>query len=132
MRNDGKITTVDQLVDMGADARVAVQLNTTSDIMAEWFLEDADIRRFERAPDTVLEINTGRVEAIIVDKGVAQQFINDNPGLTILDEILAEEEYAIAINKDNPGLTIRINNAIGQMKNSGEFQRIYDMFFSGE
>lgn len=124
---DSGITSSDQL----ETARVAVQLNTTSDLMAEWFLPDADIRRFERAPDTVAEINTGRVEAIIVDRGVADQFISDNRNLVILDEVLAVEEYAIAVSKDNADLTRRLNDALTQLKNSGEFQRIYDMFFGG-
>ncbi|MCL2350181.1 MAG: transporter substrate-binding domain-containing protein [Defluviitaleaceae bacterium] len=130
VRQDSDITSTAQLHESGI--AVAVQLGTTSDLMVEWYLEDAEVVRLRTATDTIMELNTNQVDAIIIDRGVAEQFIEDAPGMRILPETLAYEEYAIAVNRDNTELLNRINDAIAQMKASGEFDRIYDMFFGGE
>jgi polar amino acid transport system substrate-binding protein len=125
--DDSEIVTPADL----SDKRIAVQFGTTSDLFCEDYLPEAEITRLNRAPDTVLELNNGRVDAIVVDRAVADQFINDNPGLRILDEPLGSESYGIAMNKGSD-LRIPINDALQQLKNSGEYQRIYNMFFMGE
>jgi polar amino acid transport system substrate-binding protein len=114
-----------------SDKRIAVQFGTTSDLFCEDYLPDADVTRLNRAPDTVLELNLGRVDAIVIDRAVADQFINDNPGLRILDEPLGSETYGIALQKGNTELLNRINAALQQLRDNGEYQRIYDMFFKG-
>ena len=111
------------------EASIAVQEGTTSDIFCEDSLPDAEITRFKRAPDTVLELKSGRVDAIVIDRGVADQFIGDNPDLKILDDVLAEEVYAIAVKKGNDELLGKLNAAIRSLMDSGEYQRIYDAYF---
>ncbi|MCL2170238.1 MAG: basic amino acid ABC transporter substrate-binding protein [Defluviitaleaceae bacterium] len=128
VQEDSDIVSIEQLT----YARIAVQLGTTSDLMVEWNLPNAYVRRLLRAPDTVLELNTGGVDAIVIDRGVAEQFIHDSPGLRILEETLAYEEYAIAVNLNNPQLTADINAALEQLMASGELALIYDMFFGGD
>ena len=132
VRGDSGIYEISQLEEMGAELTVAVQLGTTSDIMIDWFLPDATVSRYGQAPDTVVSLNVGNVDAVVIDGGVAMQFIGANPSLRILDEILAYEEYAIAVNPENPELTARINDALAELRANGELQRIYDMFFGGE
>ena len=113
-------------------ATIAVQLGTTSDIMLDWFLPYADVRQFRNAPDTVLALTSGQADAIVIDRSVADQFINDVDGLRILEQVLAVEEYAIAVNINDTELVARLNDALAELVASGEMQRIYDMFFGGE
>ena len=127
---DSPITSTNQLHEPGI--AIAVQLGTTSDIMVEWYLPDADVVRMRTATDTIMELSTGRSEAIVIDRGVAEQFIDTHPNLRILPETLAYEEYAIVISQDNPELLADINSALQQLMDNGELQRIYDMFFGGE
>lgn len=124
---DSDIQTVDEL----ADKRIAVQFGTTSDIFCEDYLPDAEVTRLNRAPDTILELNLGRVDAIVVDRAVADQFIHDNPDLRILDEPLGSESYGIAFTKGSD-LVEQVNDALRQLKNNGEYDRIYNIFFGGE
>ena len=124
---DSDITTIDDL----ETARIAVQLGTTSDLIVEWELPDAAITQMNRAPDTILELRAGRVDAIVIDVDVANQFIGDNPDLVLLDENLGYESYGMAINKGNTELLTAINNALQELKASGEYDRIFDMFFGG-
>ncbi|MCL2697278.1 MAG: basic amino acid ABC transporter substrate-binding protein [Oscillospiraceae bacterium] len=120
------ITAVGQL----EDKRIAVQFGTTSYLFCADYLPDAEVIALNRAPDTVLELNNGNVDAIVVDRAVADQFISDNPGLRILSEPLGSENYGIAMQKGSD-LLEPINDALKQLKDNGEYDRIYNMFFAG-
>jgi len=122
---DSDITSPSQL----EDKRIAVQFGTTSDLFCEDYLPDAIVTSLNRAPDTVLELRNGRVDAIVVDKAVADQFIGDNPGLRILGEALGSESYGIAVQKGNSDLLGKINNALSELRSSGEYDRIFNLFF---
>ena len=110
--------------------RVAVQEGTTGDLYCDEEVPDVEITRFKKAPDTVLELKNGKVDAIVIDKDVANQFINDNPDLLILNEDLTEEEYAMAVRKDRKDLLDKLNAAIQELFDSGEYNRIFNDFFS--
>ena len=124
---DSDITSLDQLT----EANIAVQLGTTSDVFVEDELPDANVTRLSSPPTTVLELTTGRADAIVIDLEVANQFINDHPGLRILDDPLGMESYGMAVNRDNAELLDDINRALESLKASGEYDRIWDMFFGG-
>ena len=124
---DSEITSPEQLEEPGM--RIAVQFGTTSDIFCEDYLPEAVVTRLNRAPDTILELNTGRVDAIVIDRAVADQFIGDNPGLIILSEPLGSESYGIAVTKGNTELLNKINDALRELRQSGEYDRIFGMFF---
>ncbi|MCL2014356.1 MAG: basic amino acid ABC transporter substrate-binding protein [Oscillospiraceae bacterium] len=112
------------------DKNIAVQEGTTSDLFVTENEDLKEPQRFKKAPDTVVELKTGRVDAIVIDRGVADQFIGDNPDLKILDEDLGKEEYGMAVNKGNTELLTKINGAIKKLKESGEYQEIFDTFFA--
>ena len=109
---------------------VAVQEGTTGDLYCDEEVPDVEIVRFKKAPDTVLELKNGKVDAIVIDKDVANQFIGDNPDLKILPDDLTEEEYAMAVRKGNEELLGKLNGAIQDMFDSGEYDRIFNDFFS--
>ena len=131
VRNDSHIRYPGQLDD--PTVSVVVQMGTTSDTIVTSILElEANIVRLNTATDTILELNTGRVDAIVIDEAVAMQFIDMHPNFVILESPLAMEEYAIAVNRGNNELLTQINDALAQLVASGEYQRIYNLFFGGE
>jgi polar amino acid transport system substrate-binding protein len=123
---DSAITTVDEL----NGKRIAVQFGTTSHALVEEILNDVSVTALNRAPDTILELINRRVDAIVVDQAVAELFIHDQPGLRILEEDLGLESYGIAMNKGSK-LLGPINDALRQIKESGEYQEIWDRWFGG-
>ncbi|MCL2753537.1 MAG: basic amino acid ABC transporter substrate-binding protein [Defluviitaleaceae bacterium] len=130
VQQDSEIQTVADL-DVEGNA-IAVQMGTTSDMMATWYLDNVDVQRFVNAPMTVMELNANRVDAIVIDAGVASQFIDDNPNLRILSNPLGVEQYAIAVYMGNPELLEQIDDALQQLMDNGELDRIYNMFFGGD
>ena len=123
------ITSLDQL----HDATIAVQVGTTSAMIVEWKLPNAEAILLNQAPFTVMELMAGSVDAVVIDFTVAQLFLAEHPGqMVMLDDYLAVEEYAIAVSKEQPELLERLNEALAAIRASGEFQRIYDKWFGGE
>jgi len=114
---------------------VAVQLGTTSDLFATGsdFFGPENITRMPNPPNLILELNSGRVDAIIIDKEVALQFVNDNPGLMILDdEPIGSDNYGIAVQMGQDQLLADINNALAEMKADGTYDAIFAYWFGGD
>jgi polar amino acid transport system substrate-binding protein len=126
--NDGSdIKSKDDL----ENKRIGVQLGTTGDIYAS-DIEGATVERFNKGSETVLALKQDKVDAVVIDNQPAQKFVEANEGISILDEPLTEEDYAIAVNMDNTELLDQINGALAELKESGELQTIIDKYISAE
>jgi len=77
-----------------------------------------------------MALNTGKIDAVIIDNEPAKFFINQNPGLVILDTEFAVEEYAIAINKNNTELLNKIDEALRALIADGTVQAIIDKYIN--
>jgi len=117
---DSDITSPDGV----GDLHIAVQLGTTSDIWVEANLPDAELTRLRSAPDTVLELTAGNVDAIIIDREVANQFVAENPGLRVLDEAIGVESYGMAVALDNEELLGHLNAALEYIKATGIYEQL--------
>jgi glutamine transport system substrate-binding protein len=51
-------------------------------------------------------------------------------GGKLVGELLTSEDYGIATSKKNPQLTAEINDALQQLKASGEYAAIYVKWFN--
>ena len=118
--------------DLTVDTRIVVQQGTTSDLSVTSNDDLGEPIRLQRPPDTVLELTTGRADAIVIDEEVANQFILDNPDLRIFPGIIDSDTYGMAVALDNTELLELINDALQQLKASNEYQTIFDRWFGGE
>lgn len=109
-------------------ARVGVQEGTTGDIYVSEEIEGVEVSRFKRALDAVMDLQNGRLDAVVIDDLVAENLIASNEGLKILPEELTKEEYAIAVNKGNTELQSQINEALKTMEADGTIETIYNAF----
>ena len=126
---DSDIQTLDDL----EGRSVGVQLGTTSDIFVENspLFEEEPIR-LTSPPDLIPALNAGQVDLIIIDREVAMQFIDDNPGLRMLEEPVGQDTYGIIVQQGQDDLLAAINNALTEMKADGEYDRIFAYWFGGE
>ena len=135
VQEGSSITGVDDLFEDGAFHAIGVQLATTGDLYSTWDLEEADpplasIERFNKGADAVMALNTGKIDAVIIDNEPAKVFVSQNPGLMILDTEFAVEEYAIAVNKDNTELLNKIDEALRALIADGTVQAIIDKYIN--
>ncbi len=111
--------------------RVGVQLGTTGDMYAA-DIEGATVERYNKGFEAVQALLQDKVDAVMIDSQPAKVFVEQNEGITLVDEAFTYEEYAIAVSKDNEELLNEINEAINKMKESGELQAIIDKYIAAE
>ncbi len=116
------VASADDLV----GAKIGVQLGTTGDIYVtdEYESQGSTIERYSKGADAVVALNSGKIDAVVIDSEPAKAFVAKNSGLKILDDPFAEEEYAIAVSKENTELKDKINGALKQLKENGTLDSI--------
>lgn len=116
---------------------IAVQEGTTGDIYVsgeelevgeEPPVKDANVTRFKKAADCAIALKNGKVDAVVIDEEPAKRIVAQNDDLIMLDEVLTEEVYAIAVRKGDTALLNSINASIARMKNDGTFDKFKAAF----
>ena len=81
---------------------------------------------FKKGTEAIMELVNGKCDVVVIDSATAQNNVNDNEGLKIVEDpdAFASEEYAIAVNKDNEELLDTINDAINTMLEDGTISEI--------
>lgn len=114
---------------------IGVQLGTTGDIYASDYEGDdagTTIERYNKGTDAVQALKQGKVDCVIIDEQPAKAFVEKNDDLKILDDVFADEEYAICISKDNPELTEAFNGAIAELKADGTLDDIVNNYIGDD
>lgn len=112
-------------------AKIGVQLGTTGDIYASDYKESgATITQYNKGTDAIQALKKNKVDCVIIDEQPAKAFVEQNPDLSILEEPLTVEEYAICIAKDKTEFCDKVNEIISSLKADGTIQKIIDNYIS--
>ncbi len=125
--DDGSIQTADDLV----GKKVGVQLGTTGDLFVSG-TDGVEVIQFDKAPLAVMELKNGKVDAVVIDAEPAKRLVEGQDDIKVLDVPFTEEEYAIAVRKGDTELLNLINSVIAELKENGEYDRIFKQFFDVE
>ena len=104
---------------------IGAQLGSTQQTIAE---EQANAAKLQLLPDVnnlILELKTGKVNAIITEEPVAKMAIKNNPEIA-LSEIKFPAEgggNAIGMAKGSPKLVEAVNSTIKRLKESGDLEK---------
>ena len=122
IRQDSEITSLDDL----RGKSVGVQEGTTGDLsISEEEYEVAEVKRFKKGVDAVIDLINGKVDAVIIDSNPAKEYVMANPGKVMaIASGLEEEEYAIAVKKGNTELLTKINGALAEIKADGTYDEL--------
>ncbi|WP_318534966.1 basic amino acid ABC transporter substrate-binding protein [Acetomicrobium flavidum] len=118
-----------------ADKKIGVQLGTTGELLARELVSDkGNVYAYDSPDQAFLDLNTGRLDAVVNDLPVSGYFLvrNQNLPLKIAFTIETEEYYGIAIKKGNTELAEKINNALVELKQEGKYAEIYQKWFETE
>lgn len=132
---DSAITTADDLFAEGANNKIGVQLATTGDLYCTWDIEDeglGTVERYNKGADAVMALTSGKVDCVVIDNEPAKVFVQNNPGLKILDTEYITEDYAVAISKDAPELRAEIDKALGELIEDGTVAGIIEKYIPAE
>ena len=109
---------------------IAVQTGTTSDMFAssEDFCPGATVQRYSSFIDAASAVKTGKADLMVVDIMTAAEILAQNDDLRQLEEPLADEAYAIAVQKGNTTLLEAVNNTLNRLISEGKIGEYVEQF----
>ena len=116
-------------------AHLAAQRGTVGQFIAEDLLGDKKgelLTTYEKYVDAIASLRQGKVRAVVMDELPARRFLVEVEGLTIMDEALSEESYAIGFKKGNGSLLGQVNKALAELKKDGTLVAIFDKYLNGD
>lgn len=84
-----------------------------------------DYRKYPDFAAVFMDMDAGRVDAMVVDAVLARYYMKLNPGkYRALDESMGDEVVAVAFRKDDKDFCPKINKALAEMKKDGTAKKI--------
>ena len=127
VKKDSKISSVEDL----NNKKVAVQLGTVADLVLSDEYPEVKVVQHKKYLLAVEDLLANKVEAIVLDSLPAQEIVNKNSDLKILEEELLTDKYGIAVQKGNTKLLETINEVLKEMMDKGEIEK-YTIKYLGE
>lgn len=118
---------------------VAVQDDATGDYLFNLpenkALKDS-LKDFRKYPDfaaVYMDMDAGRVDAMVVDAVLARYYNTKNPGkYAVLDETMGDEVVAVAFRKDDTALRDKIDKVLDEMKKDGTCKKISEKWMGAD
>ena len=117
--------------------KIGTQQGTTGYIYASDTPENGgygeeNVVGYDSGTVAVEALKSGKVDCVIIDNEPAKAYVAANSGLKILDTEFTNEDYAICFSKKNPELQKKVNDALNELKASGEFQKVVDKYIKAD
>lgn len=128
VKEGGDIASVEDL----NGTNVGVQQGTTGQEFVEEKGEADELRKYPQGPDAVNALQTGTVDAVVIDIPVAENAVEANEGLEISAAIPTEEEYGFAVAQGETELLEQLNEGLKEAIDDGTYAKIYEKWFKHE
>lgn len=102
--------------------RIAVQLGTVGDSYATENYKNSEINRQKKFLVAAEAVKNNKADCIIMDQIPAEQLVNENSELKILDGILFKDSYGMAVKKGNTDLLEKINTILQKLMDDGKIE----------
>lgn len=120
LKENAKVASIDDL----NDKIIGVQQGNIADI----YVSNPDnvaakeVKRYKKFAQASEDLKNGKIDCIVMDLYPAQELVAGNDDLVILDGVLFEDKYAIAVKKGNQELLDQINEVINQLIADGKIE----------
>lgn len=121
-------TTIKDFADL-TGKKVAVMLGFTGDVVVSE-MPDVQVERFNAAYAGIMALQSGKVDAVVLDSETANNYVAKNAGLKLAEGKGEAEDYAIAVRKEDTALLEEINAAMDKVKADGTFGKIIEKHFN--
>lgn len=115
--------------------KIGVQSATTGEAMVTKAFGKTykGLRGYEDTPGAIDDLVSGRVDAVVADNGVVQDYmkkkLKDGNFKTVEDDSFEPEFYGIIVKKGNEDLLNRINAGLKKIQEDGTYDKIYNKWF---
>ena len=111
--------------------KVAVQLGTIADLVLSDENPEVELVQHKKYLLAVEDLKADKVDAIVLDSLPAQEIVDKNPELKILEKELLTDKYGIAVQKGNTELLKEINEVLQELMDNGKIEE-YTVKYLGE
>ncbi len=101
---------------------IGVQQGNIADFYVESNVEAKEIKRYTKFAQAAEDLKNGKIDCIVMDQYPAEELVEANTELSILDGALFQDKYAIAVKKGNKELLDQINSVIQELRDSGKIE----------
>ena len=108
---------------------VGVQQGTTGEEYVEEETDAGEVRTFPQGPDTFPALKAGTIDAVVIDRPVAERALEKDEGIEISGGIETEEQYGFVVPQGDEELLGELNDALQEVVDSGEYETIYKKWF---
>jgi polar amino acid transport system substrate-binding protein len=113
-----------------AGQTIGVQSGTTGETYAnDNTPEGATIQSFEDSDGLFGAIAAGQIAAILQDFPVNAYRATQDDSLVVTETFPTGEQYGFAVAKDNEGVLQLINDGLAELRDSGQFDEIFQQYF---
>jgi len=89
-----------------------------------------ELKKFGDNVAALMDLKTGRLDAVVVDEIVGRYYIAKKPGeYTILKDNFGSEEYGVGLRKEDKELLGKLQKALDEMKKDGASAKISQQWF---
>jgi polar amino acid transport system substrate-binding protein len=108
---------------------VGVQQGTTGEEYVEEEIDTKELRTYPQGPDTIPALKAGTIDAVVIDRPVAEKAVEQDSGIEISGGIETEEQYGFVVQQGDEELLDELNEALSEVIDSGEYETIYKKWF---
>ncbi|WP_297286206.1 basic amino acid ABC transporter substrate-binding protein [uncultured Brachyspira sp.] len=108
---------------------VGVVLGYVGDVALTESKKVEKIERFNRTADTVVALQSGKIDAAIMDYPIAVGYVKNNEGLKAIKTDLSIQELCIGFRKEDTKLLEEINKALDTLKENGKYDELVKKYF---
>ena len=103
-------------------ATLAAEKSTTQEALVQELLPDNTLVSLEHVPECILELKNGKVDGVVVESIVGEQYILADDTLQFADATFdRQKESAIVMDKGNEDLLEIVNKVIKENQDAGNF-----------
>ncbi|UWF77826.1 MULTISPECIES: basic amino acid ABC transporter substrate-binding protein [Microbacterium] len=129
VRADSGIESIEDL----AGKNVGVQQGTTGEAYAQEHAPDAQLVQYPSDGELWPALQAGQIDAILQDQPVNLEHEKADSAYTIVETYETGESYGFAFAKgEKDALLEAVNEALAELRESGEYEKIYNEYFTAK
>ena len=118
VREDSLISSIKEI----DKKKIAVQLGSVADLYVSDEYNSKNIVRQKKYLAAIQDLKDGKADCVVMDELPAKQIVKENNDIKIINDILAEDNYGIIVDKGNKELLDIINRVISRLKEEGKIE----------
>jgi len=108
---------------------VGVQQGTTGEEYVDEEIDTKELRTYPQGPDTIPALKAGTIDAVVIDRPVAEKAVEQDSSIEITGGIETEEQYGFVVKQGNEELLDELNEGLKEVLDAGEYTTIYKKWF---